>query len=368
MVLRYYGEEVNQRVVLQRTYGKTSNGLPPELPTTIEGFGELTAALDQWNIGRGKLSNVVAARMFSSAPRPSRLIESLNKGRPVVVVLDSTPGRILMITGVRYSEADSGDIRAVTAVDPLLGQRTYPPSAFLARVSGYWDLGLSGSVPARALEASLSARLDYSEKEFESDISRLQVKRVILSDGTIQTGYDTDEVKEVVLHSKERLLRELRQAEFAGMRVYVEKFYPLVESSTTSNNSVSLPTDDLAGRDIKFLHARRQARLLAEAQFNKIVSSVRSFHSKLRANKKAVDLDVVSTPDGAKFEFKAEGGESRTNDTNSRVTNIFRGWYTFTLTKEGLRPITREVNLVDDAVTSIVCKIYRTEAGSCSLH
>jgi hypothetical protein len=156
-------------------------------------------------------------------------------------------------------------------------------------------------------------------------------------------------------------LNELAQPEFAGVKAYVNKFFPTLLG-------VNSPSPDLmvkaSIRNTRFSHSFQEQQI-TEAMFKKIAERVEAFFAKL--NKKSVDLEIESVPDGATFVLTAQGGSRRTNDTNARITNVFRGIYTFQLSKDGYQSVSREVNLVDEAANNIVCKIYASQAGSCVL-
>jgi hypothetical protein len=367
MLLNYYGSNQSQENIVEHAFGTTTN--LPNLPDAFSNdmqwgeFVSLTTQLDDWNVGTEISPKRVQARVSPGPLSSESLMTRLNGGRPILVALHGGSNRAVVITGAHYART----LDFLIVADPLFGLRAYPAWAFLNSVSAYWDISLSGSTVTKQLEASLSARLTYVARIFHNEVTSIPSKTVKLPDGSAKRFYSEYAVKQAVLFCKSQLISELDQSEFAGMKSYVERFFPSGEFRVGAfSERPTHATYSLLPTTFSYL-SQRQEPQLGESEFNGIVQKVEVFLSKLIANKKAVSLDVTSTPEGASFVLVAEGGANRSNDTNARVTNVFRGLYKFTLSKEGFRTISRELNLVDESGTSIICKIYQTQAGSCLL-
>lgn len=364
MLLSYYGANQTQESIIERTFGTSAN--LPDLPevfaddTRWGSFVSLTTQLDDWNIGTRSMPKLIKAAVSPGPLTIEGVMNRLNKGRPILVALHYGRNRGYVVIGANYGRT----INALMVADPLIGTRVYPVGAFLNSVSAYWDITVSDSSPTKPLETSLSGRLAQVRWNFQEDIKYISSRTTTLPDRSVKKVYSVEALKEAVVSCKQLLMKELDQSEFVGMKAYVERFFPSdVGKAKDGANLESIRGD---GRSSKraFAHAVQQSEI-GEAEFNGVVQKVEAFLSKLIANKRAVNLEVMSTPEGASFVLSAQGGASRSNDTNARVTNLFRGLYQFTLSKEGFRSVTREMNLVDESGTTIICKIYQTQAGSC---
>jgi len=362
MLLSYYGASQSQTKIIQRSFAVDDVAEIPQLADesstqNLRGFATLTTRLNNWDVGTEKSPNSLKALVLKNAPSSSYLIAYLDRARPIMAALHIGSDRVMLIIGATYSDT----VRTVIVEDPLYGPRQYPATAFFNSMIAYWELDLERALTYSELESSLAAILNETAEQFRSEISRIPARRVTDPNGKSRTVYSFSSMRKALVNSKTNLMAELDQPEFAGLKAYVSKSFPIAQVTTSQDSIIREP----------MLRTQLSHRFLdqqvEETEFKKIIAGVEEFFSKLSQNKKSVNLEVQSLPDGATFVFTAEGGNSRTNDTNARITNIFRGLYTFRLSKEGYRTISREVNLVDEAANTIVCKIYASQAGSCVL-
>jgi hypothetical protein len=257
------------------------------------------------------------------------------------------------------------------AFEPTFAPDIIIPPNYIA----YWDrflwsqvLRLENAVWVKYQETQLGNKLANYEAGFRESIIQLPRVNRSLPNGYIVQGYDAKKVNEAVLRNKSDLIAGLNNEEYAGLRAYVTRYFPLSESpltlQTTRNSEASLIkiSNMVAGYPTEM-----QEAIISPTTLDKVVERVMSFYSKLNNNKKAIDLEISSMPVGATVTLTTAGGKGRTIDTNSRITNIFRGLYNYTIHKEGFKTIKREINLVDERGTKLECSLGITDAGSCQL-
>jgi hypothetical protein len=159
------------------------------------------------------------------------------------------------------------------------------------------------------------------------------------------------------------------------MKAYVERFYPLannlitfkVKAKQTSTVRITWGEDIRSYTGFYYagalFHAQEEELTLATPpSVDMSIAYVIDFFARLRRNVKAVNLSVVSMPDEAGVELKTALGKTRTTSTNSQFTNVFRGLYTYTVRKNGYKPVQQELNLIDEAGTTLTCKLYSATA------
>jgi hypothetical protein len=172
---------------------------------------------------------------------------------------------------------------------------------------------------------------------------KLKIARSFISSASV--AFDAQKVVRIVDSSRELLLEQLPQAEFAGLRAYLKQFYPRIS-----------PTDILkVPSSPKPIISLRTKERVFQGMYD-IISRV-----EFVSNNLSVNLDVKSDPTQAAVEIWPEVGGKRATTTESTFQNLYRGLYYYRVTKAGFKPIERTINLVDEDGRSLECKLYGIE-------
>lgn len=76
------------------------------------------------------------------------------------------------------------------------------------------------------------------------------------------------------------------------------------------------------------------------------------------SGKLSVSFVVASAPATAEFRMEANDGKVvRSTTTNARLTNVYRGLWTYSVTKVGYKRIASIVNLVDEEADTVSCSL-----------
>lgn len=146
MVLNYYGLQVNQDQVVEKSYPRDENGNLPNWPATYE---LITNNLNRWVIPYGGTLHHVRSEMGEGAPSPSDLVEELSNGRPVILAFETNhhSTHAIVVTGCMYKESNQGPlVRNIFARDPWpdkknvnsVGLNQYPARSLADLVRAYW--------------------------------------------------------------------------------------------------------------------------------------------------------------------------------------------------------------------------------------
>lgn len=145
MVLNYYNIDINQKQIVERTYGTNPNG---ELPDWSASIGTIHNNLNNLNIDNTGTRYKVKAQYGSGAPEPYFLIEELSQKRPVVIGFQSNfGGHTAVITALSYYETKMGPvIRSIVVRDPMPsncmrgsnGRMEYEGATLANRIVAHW--------------------------------------------------------------------------------------------------------------------------------------------------------------------------------------------------------------------------------------
>ena len=87
-------------------------------------------------------------------------------------------------------------------------------------------------------------------------------------------------------------------------------------------------------------------------------SLVRELLAKLsRLDSFRLNLTVNTRPSNARFELVPRVGTHITSTTNSRLTNIYRGEYDYTITKAGYKRVRETINFIERAGSILECDL-----------
>ncbi|MBK6730881.1 MAG: C39 family peptidase [Bacteroidetes bacterium] len=118
MIFNYYGINITQEQIVERSYGSDPYG---NLPNWTGNFEVITANLNNWNVDNNGRQYEVYATLNFGAPTPSYLIEELANQHPVLIGYQSSPnsGHAVVITACSYLETDYGPmIQSIVVRDP----------------------------------------------------------------------------------------------------------------------------------------------------------------------------------------------------------------------------------------------------------
>ncbi len=145
MVLNYYSIDINQKQIVERTYGTDAFGDIPDWSASIQ---TIQANLNNWNVDNKGKNYIVNAQYGLGAPEPFFLIEELSQQRPVIIGYKTDfGGHTVVVTAISYYESSMGPvIRSIVVRDPLpgncefdkKGKIEYEASALANRIIAYW--------------------------------------------------------------------------------------------------------------------------------------------------------------------------------------------------------------------------------------
>jgi len=146
LIFNYYGINISQEQIVQRSYGMNPNGTLPDYAGSIQ---IITANLNNWSIDNNGVQYVVKANLYSGAPIPNYLINELSQQRPVLIGYNtgSSTGHAVVATACSYITTPSGpSIQSIIVRDPYptpenkanLGRIEYPAFDFASRIQNYW--------------------------------------------------------------------------------------------------------------------------------------------------------------------------------------------------------------------------------------
>lgn len=144
MVLNYYGVNISQEDVVQRSYGAQVNQPANE--------AVITANLNNWNVDKSGQQYVVQASLNWGAPTPLYLVNELANGHPVMIGLNNPGGggHAVVITACGYVPTPNGPyIQSLVIRDPwpdettipTEGRKEYGPNqinSFVSRIRSHW--------------------------------------------------------------------------------------------------------------------------------------------------------------------------------------------------------------------------------------
>jgi hypothetical protein len=73
-----------------------------------------------------------------------------------------------------------------------------------------------------------------------------------------------------------------------------------------------------------------------------------------------IDIKVASTPSQARFELVPTMGASISTTTNDTITNVYRGEYTYVISKAGYKEVTEHLNFIERSGTTLECQLLLT--------
>jgi hypothetical protein len=145
MVMNYYQVDIDQQMVVERTYGTNPDG---ELPNWSANVETIHLNLNHKGIDKNGKKYIVNARAGKGAPEPALLIDELSQKKPVVIAYQADfGGHVVIITALSYFETPRGPIiRSIVVRDPIPGLNSpfangrveYDASTLASRMQAYW--------------------------------------------------------------------------------------------------------------------------------------------------------------------------------------------------------------------------------------
>ncbi len=166
-------------------------------------------------------------------------------------------------------------------------------------------------------------RFESIKNAFEVDAETLTKTRGV-------DGYNPADVNATLQQTKDATLSSIPPKD-KPLRVYVERSFPEPVNESTP-----------VQRDV------------VESRF----SLVRELLAKLsRLDSFRLNLTVNTRPSNARFELVPRVGTHLTSTTNSRLTNVYRGEYDYTVTKAGYKRVHETINFIERAGTILECDL-----------
>jgi hypothetical protein len=145
MLLNYYQVDIDQKQIVERTYGVNEQGESPDYPASIE---TVQFNLNHTGFDKKGRRYIVTAKSDFGPPIPQLLIDELSQKRPVVIGYQANfGGHIVLITAVSYYETPRGPlIRSIVVRDPMpelnnvyhQGRIEYEANTLASRIQVYW--------------------------------------------------------------------------------------------------------------------------------------------------------------------------------------------------------------------------------------
>lgn len=144
MILNYYGVNITQEQIVEKSYGKSSNG---KLPNWTGSFNIITSNLNNWSADNDGDEYKVAANISYGAPTPAYLIQELAAQRPVLIgyQTSATTGHAVVVTACSYTQGAYGPIiQSIVVRDPwpnpqnTTGRVEYPGISLANLIQAHW--------------------------------------------------------------------------------------------------------------------------------------------------------------------------------------------------------------------------------------
>lgn len=146
MVLNYYGVDITQEEIVERTYGIDRSGYLPDLPAN---YNTVHLNLNSWDIDNNGVRYKVSSNIGSGPPNPNILIKELKARRPVVLGYWSgrTSNHLVVITAVKFRiENIKPIIEKIVVRDPSpenirrRGRKAWEGYNLEQRMKKYWQV------------------------------------------------------------------------------------------------------------------------------------------------------------------------------------------------------------------------------------
>ena len=145
MVLKYYGVQVTQEQIVERSFGVKRNGQLPNLTASPE---VITANLNKWGVDNKGQRYRVKATWGRNAPRPDLLLREMEANHPVIIGYEGNEGgHAVVITAVGFLNTQGGpSIEEIVVRDPWPSRRNsrrrgrivYDGLNFANKIGDYW--------------------------------------------------------------------------------------------------------------------------------------------------------------------------------------------------------------------------------------
>ena len=170
--------------------------------------------------------------------------------------------------------------------------------------------------------------------------------------GRVPRFYDIGSVRALLNESKQFLERQLAgRAELMPLREYVQRFYPndvggfpVLSADRLKRGLNVTPDTPVVVPEEWVISALTRARGVA--------SGIRGMSTL------TLDLSVLSKPEQeATFTLHTRGGIVHNGTTNATFKGVYRGLYFYTVSKNGMKTIVDDLNLVNDPRPVLNCTL-----------
>ena len=152
---------------------------------------------------------------------------------------------------------------------------------------------------------------------------------VLIESGTLAT---------IASSAQTTLMDRLTRPQFAAMKDYVALRFPTQVTPDT--------VDPVLGHPV-----------VSRVKANAYVSEVKGFINRVSASPLAIDLTIRTNPPGAAINFKTTAVQGPTAYSDTTIMNVYRGLYSYTVTKTSFKPVSGSINLVDDDSSRFECTL-----------
>lgn len=197
---------------------------------------------------------------------------------------------------------------------------------------------------ARSLTEQVSEAAQGLERA-AADGPEARVKTRRTKDGRSVEVVPQDAVMTFGVETKQRLIRELNSDELQGFQSYVAASFPVFQPdevfTAAATNYVAKVDADRYTKDISAYS--EQIKRMAEEDW-------------------ITQLTVTSEPKDAAFRLVQFSGEEKARTrTNSTISSLFRGIYRYELTKNGYKPVSADIDLVNGKTFKLDCLLFKVD-------
>lgn len=229
-----------------------------------------------------------------------------------------------------------------------------PPTAYLCS----YQSNTAAQTPQRAVggqnDDADTARLKKALsdaalrlKSGKEGLRTVYVRNPKSQQGIISGIYVTEAAVQVEA-GKEALLLGLDSQNLEALKAHVEKFYP-----RTRLDVVAIDSRKIHGNIELVAVASEESVAASFAAAERYIAKISAV-----AAEPVLDLEVKTTEPRATCQLFAGRTKKREVITTDVTKNLARGYYTYTITKEGFKTIQGDLDLVEDDGTVLDCVMY----------
>jgi hypothetical protein len=164
-----------------------------------------------------------------------------------------------------------------------------------------------------------------------------QLRTLRASDLGQDKGFNADDVNGILTNTSREILKKL-PANDAPLIHYVQAKIP----KPVDNSKVLVSKSE------------------AESKFGALQGLLRGLNAMPSF---VLDLTINTSPSGAKFDLIPPVGSSSSVATNSILTNVYRGEYSYSISKKGYKSVSGTINFIERSGDVLECVLFSESVG-----